>query len=81
MQSKWFEYKEEVCNLRKQGVSMTIIERRYGIPRSTLSGWFKDISLTEADRTRLMKNKLDSKPPNKPLVRLYNNLTLIIAPC
>ena len=59
MQSKWFEYKEEVCNLRKQGVSMTIIERRYGIPRSTLSGWFKDISLTEADRTRLMKNRQD----------------------
>lgn len=38
---------------------MTVIERRYGIPRSTLSGWFKDISLTEHDRTRLMQNQRD----------------------
>lgn len=59
MQSKWFEYKEIVRELRRQGMSMTAIERQYGIPRSTLSGWFKDIQLTEVQRTRLMRNQKD----------------------
>lgn len=59
MKSKWFEYKEEVQALRKKGVSMTVIERTYGIPRSTLSGWFKDIELSEEQRTKLMKNSSD----------------------
>ncbi len=38
---------------------MTVIEREFGIPRSTLSGWFKTISLSEEQRTRLMKNSQD----------------------
>lgn len=59
MKSKWFEYKKEVRKLRRQGVSLTTIERQYGIPRSTLSGWLKDIPLTEEQRTRLMKNSQD----------------------
>ncbi len=45
--------------LRRKGVSMTLIERELGIPRSTLSGWFKTIKLTEDQRTKLMKNKSD----------------------
>lgn len=59
MKSKWFEYKEEACELRRKGTSMSVIEKQYGIPRSTLSGWFKDIKLSEADRTRLMQNRQD----------------------
>ncbi len=59
MKSKWFEYKKEVRNLRRQGYSMTHIERTYGIPRSTLSGWFRDIPLSEVQRTKLMKNSQD----------------------
>ncbi len=59
MKSRWFEFKEEVCELRRNGTSMTVIERQYGIPRSTLSGWFKKIVLTEDQRTSLMKNKTD----------------------
>lgn len=59
MKSKWFEYYEEVCELRKKGISITSIEREYGIPRSTLSGWFRTIELTEEQRTRLMKNSQD----------------------
>lgn len=38
---------------------MTIIERQLGIPRSTLSGWFKHINLTEEQRTRLMQSGKD----------------------
>ncbi len=59
MKSKWFEYYEEVRELRRNGMSMTTIEQKYGIPRSTLSGWFKDINLSEKQRTRLMKNRQD----------------------
>lgn len=59
MKSRWFEYKGEVLELRKQGVSMTTIHRKYGIPRSTLSGWLKEITLTEEQRTRLMQNSRD----------------------
>lgn len=59
MKSKWFEYKEEALSLRRNGVSMTVIERRLGIPRSTLSGWFKEVILTEEQRTKLMKSGKD----------------------
>ncbi len=38
---------------------MTVIERKLGIPRSTLSGWFKHIELTEEQRTSLMQNSHD----------------------
>lgn len=59
MISKWHHLKEEAMTLRRSGMSMTVIERRLGIARSTLSGWFKEIPLNEAQRTRLMKNSQD----------------------
>jgi hypothetical protein len=59
MRSQWFEYKEAAISLRKTGMSMTVIERKLGIPRSTLSGWFKSVPLTEEQRISLMKNKQD----------------------
>lgn len=59
MISKWFELKEEAIELRKKGTSMTIIERQLGIPRSTLSGWFKSIVLTEEQRTILIHSRKD----------------------
>lgn len=59
MKSKWYDLKETAIELRKNGVSMTVIERKFGIPRSTLSGWFKGIPLTEEQRTKLMKNSYD----------------------
>ena len=59
MQSKWSHLKEEAVKLRKSGVSMTVIERDLGIARSTLSGWFKKVPLSEEQRTKLMKNSQD----------------------
>jgi len=59
MRSKWFDLKEVAMDRRREGISITVIERELGIPRSTLSGWFKNITLTESQRTRLMKNKSD----------------------
>lgn len=38
---------------------MTVIERKLGIPRSTLSGWFRKIELTEEQRTQLLESRAD----------------------
>ena len=47
MRSKWFELKPDAIKLRKKGLSIREIELRLGIPRSTLSGWLKDIKLSD----------------------------------
>jgi hypothetical protein len=59
MTSRWFHLKEAALALRTSGMSMTVIERKLGIPRSTLSGWFRSITLTEEQQSRLTRNKQD----------------------
>lgn len=59
MKSKWYEKKETAIAMRKTGMSMTVIERKLGIARSTLSGWFRNVEITEEQRLRLMKSKQD----------------------
>jgi len=56
MKSRWFELKEEAIKIRKKGVSIGYVEKKLGIPRSTLSGWFKDIQLTKRQKGRLCQN-------------------------
>lgn len=56
MRSKWYQLKDETIKLRKRGTSMNVIENRYGIPRSTLSGWFKKIKLTKVQKKKLIQN-------------------------
>jgi hypothetical protein len=74
MKSRWYEYKEVVLDLRRKGTSMTTIEREFGIPRSTLSGWFKEISLTEEQRTKLMQNSSDGWKRAREIAVIKNNL-------
>jgi len=62
MISKWFHLKPAAIQLRKNGQSLTAIEKSLGIPRSTLSGWFKDVILTTEQTTKLHNNR------NKALV-------------
>ncbi len=45
MKSRWFELKEKVIKYRQEGNSLRNIEKKFGIPKSTLSGWFRNISL------------------------------------
>lgn len=45
--SKWSSYKPEVTALRKSGRSLPSIADEYGIAKSTLSYWFKDIELSQ----------------------------------
>jgi hypothetical protein len=59
MRSRWHEYKDEVLALRMQGASMTLIERQFGIARSTLSGWFRSVPLADAQRLELLRNSRD----------------------
>lgn len=56
MISKWFEFKERAVFLRKSGTSIGVIERTLGVPRSTLSGWFRNIKLTKKQKAKIMKN-------------------------
>ncbi len=57
MKSKWFELKPKAIALRKQGESINVIESSLGIPRSTLSGWFKDVALTEKQQQALQQRR------------------------
>lgn len=45
MTSKWFHFKEEALTMRRRGVSTRDVEKKLGIPRSTLSYWFTNIKL------------------------------------
>jgi hypothetical protein len=53
VKSKFDHLKQHVIELRKQGFSITAIEKQYGIARSTLSGWFRKIELTDEQRAVL----------------------------
>ena len=53
MLSKWFELKESAVTLRQSGQSIKTIHRNLGIPMSTLSGWLKNVELTDEHKLRL----------------------------
>ena len=59
MKSGWFDLKEKAVSLRKKGLSIGYIEKKMGINRSTLSGWFKNIQLTNEQKEKLLKNWRD----------------------
>lgn len=50
MKSRWFKLKTTAVALRKTGKSIRDIESELKIPRSTLSGWFKDVELTKSQK-------------------------------
>lgn len=56
MRSRWYELKDSAVSLRKRGYSIRRIEGRLGIPRSTLSEWFRDIKLKPKHKERLLQN-------------------------
>jgi hypothetical protein len=58
MKSQWYELKPAVIALRQHGKSLSFIETNLGIPRSTLSAWCKEVSLTAAQRHKLASDKL-----------------------
>lgn len=55
MISKWFRIKEEVIRYRLRGNSLGDIKKKFGIPKATLSGWFKNVKLSDSKRKILDK--------------------------
>jgi hypothetical protein len=47
MASRWIELKGLAIRLRKNGRSIKSINKELGIPLSTLSGWLRDVKLSE----------------------------------
>jgi len=50
-----FGRKEAATRLRRRGLSIGHIENKLGISRSTLSGWFRDIKLTQQQQEKLLE--------------------------
>ncbi len=55
MKSKWSELKPKAISLRENGKTIAYVEKTLGIPRSTLSYWFKNIVLTPKQLEKLGK--------------------------
>lgn len=73
MKSKWYELKEKAVRFRKKGISIVKVESLLGIPRSTLSGWFKDIKLSEKQKNRLLMNRRDALAKARKKAVLWHN--------
>jgi len=73
MKSRWYELKNKAVALRKRGFSIGKIEKNLGIPRSTLSGWLKDIKLSRAQKSKILEEwKNDLKKARKKAVVWHN---------
>ncbi len=53
MKSRWANQKQKAITLRRKGNSIGSIEKTLGIPRSTLSGWFRSVPLTKKQQIKL----------------------------
>lgn len=73
MISKWYELKNEAIKLRKKGFSIRKIEDRLGIPRSTLSGWLRDIQLSLKQKEKLLKDWRDALAKARKKAVLWHN--------
>ncbi len=56
MISKWYELKPKAIAFRQKGKSLREIEKKLKIPRSTLSGWLKAITLSDHHQSQLKNN-------------------------
>lgn len=58
MISSYVHIKVRALKMRKAGTSLRSIEAKLGVPRSTLSGWLKDVQLSREQREALHKRWL-----------------------
>lgn len=72
MASQWFHLKHRACTLRRRGISIISIEEKLGIPRSTLSGWFRNITLTNAQKNILAQKKTDALKKARGIAAEYH---------
>lgn len=55
MQSRWVNLKNDSIILRQQGMSIREIEKQLSIPRSTLSGWLKEVPISGRQQKALIQ--------------------------
>ncbi len=60
-------------SLRRKGQSIRLIESELGIPRSTLSGWFKNVELTERQKQTLERHRQTSFIEARKKAVLWHN--------
>ena len=73
MKSRWYEHKAKAVALRRSGNSLRGVERVLGIPRSTLSGWFRDVKLSKKFQKQLYKNWLNALTEARKKAVLWHN--------
>jgi hypothetical protein len=71
--SKWYKYKKKAIELRKSGKSIRDVEKALNISRSTLSGWFKNVILSEKQTKILnLKSRKSLKKARIEAVKWHN---------
>lgn len=73
MKSRWYELKGKAIKLRKEGLSIRKIENCLGIPRSTLSGWLRNIELTPEQKEKLKRNQYNILAKTRKKAVLWHN--------
>ena len=63
------EYKDMIVDLFKSGMSLTELSSEYGIARSTINGWIKDIKEIKIDENEVMTLK-EVKELKKEMARI-----------
>lgn len=56
MRSQWYKLKPKAIELRQAGNSIRTIESKLRIPKSTLSYWFKGLTLSKEKQVKLRKD-------------------------
>ena len=51
------DYKDMIVDLFKSGMSVSEISSEYGIPKSTINGWIKDVKEIKVDENEVMTLK------------------------
>ncbi len=73
MFSKFHKKRDKAIQLRKLGKSIRSIESALSIPRSTLSGWFKNITLSTSQKKILKQQWLDGLKIGRNKAVLWHN--------
>ena len=63
------EYKDMIVELFKSGMSLAELSSEYGIAKSTINGWIKDVKEIKVDENKVMTLK-DVKALRKEMARI-----------
>ena len=63
------EYKNMIVDLFKSGMNLSEISREYGIAKSTINGWIKDVKEIKIDENEVMTLK-EVKALRKEMARI-----------